>query len=88
MGNTNDVETTKETEEEHFNELCCIEKTGRTANGAYKFVRKCYCTLNLPPEELYHHSHKCNYSLLRNNHGGFIIKMICYCEGQVRSYHR
>jgi hypothetical protein len=38
MGNTNDVETTKETEEEHFNELCCIEKTGRTANGAYKFV--------------------------------------------------
>ena len=87
MGNTNDAETKKETEEEHFSESCCIVYTGRTANGAYKYVRKCSCSQNLPPEELYHHSYWCNY-FCRTSYGRYIIKMICWCGGPHRSYYR
>ena len=43
MGNRNDVETPKVTEEEHFSESCRIVYTETTANGARKFVRKCSC---------------------------------------------
>ena len=87
MGNTFNTEPREETEE-HFSESCCIVYTGRTANGAYKYVRKCSCSQNLPHEELYHHSYWCKYFWRRNYHGRCIIKMKCYCRGPSRSYHR
>ena len=86
MGNTNDAETKKETEEEHFSESCCIQPKG-TANGAHKFARKCFCPRNLPTEVFYHHSSLCSY-LAQMAIGRYIIKMICWCGGPYRSYSR
>ena len=88
MSNPNDVETKRETEEKHVSESCCIVYRETKENDARKFVRKCHCSLkNVLFEEFYHHSDLCEY-FRRKYYGGCIIKMICYCEGPHRSYHR
>jgi hypothetical protein len=88
MCNRNVVETPKVTEEVHVREMCCIVCTEQTENGARKFVKTCYCPPNdLVSQTFYHHSNLCEYAW-RKCYGGWKFKMICYCGGPFRSYHR
>lgn len=76
--------------EKHDKANCVIKKKGtKVINGCTFYVhkRKCRCRKHLPRDFFLHRNSQCGYTLFQQENY-FIVKEVCYCYTERRTFSR